>query len=207
MAKEGPGDRRTPRQERSRATVEAIVEAGARIFGSAGYAGASTNRIAAAAGVSVGSLYEYFPNKDAILVAVAERHLDRMLEHVEAELVPHGAEAASLDQRLRAFALAMLEAHERDAELHRLIFAEGPHPDALHACVLRMEERLAHGLEVYIEAAGTAVPDADAAAHLVVQCVEVLTHRFAHRGLHELTREAFLAEVLALLRGYLAFER
>src|ERR1700736_5178789 len=58
--------RKAPKQERSREMVETILEAAARVFVREGYARATTNRIAAAAGISVGSLYQYFPGKDAI---------------------------------------------------------------------------------------------------------------------------------------------
>ena len=68
--------RKRPSQARSKATVEAILVAAAQVFRRQGYAGATTDRIAERAGVSVGSLYQYFPNKDAILVALTERHVD-----------------------------------------------------------------------------------------------------------------------------------
>lgn len=64
--------RRRPAQARSRDTVQAILEAAAQIFERHGYAAGTTNRIATRAGVSVGSLYQYFPNKDAILVALTD---------------------------------------------------------------------------------------------------------------------------------------
>src|SRR5256885_17137254 len=67
--------RRRPRQERSRETVEAIVEAAAQVFERHGYAAGTTNRIAERAGVSIGSLYQYFPNKDAIVAELARRHI------------------------------------------------------------------------------------------------------------------------------------
>src|SRR5947207_4379776 len=67
--------RRRPRQERSRDTVEAIVEAAAQVFERHGYAAGTTNRIAERAGVSIGSLYQYFPNKDAIVAELARRHI------------------------------------------------------------------------------------------------------------------------------------
>ncbi|MCM3849866.1 TetR/AcrR family transcriptional regulator [Pseudonocardia sp. DR1-2] len=70
--------RREPRQERSRAMVERIVAAGRDVLVTRGYDGASTNRIAAAAGVSPGSLYQYFPDKDAVLTEVLDRYLDAM---------------------------------------------------------------------------------------------------------------------------------
>lgn len=74
------GPRKTPSQQRSRFTYDTILEAAARVFDREGLA-ATTNRIAEVAGVSVGSLYQYFPNKHAILHELALRHLD----HAEAE--------------------------------------------------------------------------------------------------------------------------
>src|SRR5271154_4777544 len=67
--------RKLPRQQRSEATVESILEAAAQVFERHGYAAGTTNRIAERAGVSIGTLYQYFPNKDAILIALARRHL------------------------------------------------------------------------------------------------------------------------------------
>jgi AcrR family transcriptional regulator len=68
--------RKSPRQARALVTVDAIFEATARIIEEAGTAGLTTNHIAERAGVSVGSLYGYFPNKEAILIALARRQLD-----------------------------------------------------------------------------------------------------------------------------------
>jgi len=196
--------RKQPRQRRSIATVDAIVEAAARVFAERGYAGGSTNRIARTAGVSIGSLYEYFPNKASILVAVAERQLGRMIADVE-RLLEHtrpGGEA--LEPLLRRFVLAMLEVHQRDPALDHVVFAEAPQPPELHACVLQMEEALAHRVESLLRASDEVeVRDTDTAAHLLVQTVEALTHRFAHQGIHELPRERFVEEVVALLVGYL----
>ncbi len=67
--------RKTARQARSAATTEVIVEAAARILETSGHAGFTTNAIAERAGVSVGSLYQYFPNKDAITRALIRREL------------------------------------------------------------------------------------------------------------------------------------
>ena len=61
-------------QERSRATVDALIEATARILVREGFDKASTNRIAEVAGVGVGSLYQYYPGKEALVAAVIDRH-------------------------------------------------------------------------------------------------------------------------------------
>jgi AcrR family transcriptional regulator len=71
--------RKEPRQARSRATVASVVEAGARILGKRGWAGFTTNEVAEVAGVSIGSLYQYFPNKHALIEAILHRHMDDCL--------------------------------------------------------------------------------------------------------------------------------
>lgn len=65
--------RKTPKQARAKATLEAVLDASARILVEAGYAGANTNRIAETAGISIGSLYEYFPGKEAIFAELRRR--------------------------------------------------------------------------------------------------------------------------------------
>ena len=71
--------RKLPGQSRSAATVAAIVEAAARILETEGFEGYTTNAIAARAGVSIGSLYQYFPNRDAITRALIERQGEALL--------------------------------------------------------------------------------------------------------------------------------
>lgn len=196
--------RKRPRQRRATATVDAIVEAAARVFSEGGYARASTNRIAKTAGVSIGSLYEYFPNKDAILVAVAERHLGQMTGEIERLLTEELGAGEALDPLLRRFVGGMLAVHERDPNLHHVVSSEAPHPPALHACVLHTEEALAHLVDGLLRSnREVAVADTDTAAHLVVQTTEALTHRYAHQGIHDVDRERFVDEVVALLSGYL----
>ncbi len=71
-------------QSRAKATEAAIVEAAARILESAGAAGLTTNHIAERAGVSIGSLYQYFPNKQAVIAALLRREWTAMLEALRA---------------------------------------------------------------------------------------------------------------------------
>src|SRR5215468_1795298 len=78
--------RRRPRQARAQATVDAIIQATARVLIEDGYDRASTNRIAQAAGVSIGSLYQYFPSKEALVSALVDEHVSRMLSVVERAL-------------------------------------------------------------------------------------------------------------------------
>src|SRR5689334_2870035 len=77
--KQPPPMRKEPRQARSRAMVEAIVGAGARVLGDRGMNGFTTNEVADVAGISIGSLYQYFPDKLALIDAIRRRHLDDVL--------------------------------------------------------------------------------------------------------------------------------
>ena len=79
-----PRPRKTPKQGRSIATVNAIVEAAARILEAVGPDGFSTNAVADRAGVSIGSLYLYFPDKEALLGALIARETSLLLDDAEA---------------------------------------------------------------------------------------------------------------------------
>jgi AcrR family transcriptional regulator len=92
-AESSKNQRRRPRQARSRATWEAIVEAAAQILERRGPAGFNTNEVAERAGVSIGTLYQYFADKHAILAAAARREL---------------GEAAPLAKRQRALIEALI---------------------------------------------------------------------------------------------------
>ena len=74
--------RKLPRQDRSRATVDAILEAAARVLVKEGFERTTTNRVAEAAGVSVGSLYQYFPNKEAILFRLQADEWGQTMSHL-----------------------------------------------------------------------------------------------------------------------------
>jgi AcrR family transcriptional regulator len=117
---------RKPVQRRSEATVDTILEAAAQIFRAHGANGATTNRIAKRAGVSIGSLYQYFPNKEALLVALMERHIGRSIEQLGEVL--RTSQGAAPKERVRAAVRCVLDIHMDDPDLHRVIFEEAPRP-------------------------------------------------------------------------------
>src|SRR4030088_2670530 len=75
--------RKSPVQARSAASVDAILEATIQVLLAAGKERLTTTKVAARAGVAVGTLYQYFPNKSALLQAALKRHLDEVTEAVE----------------------------------------------------------------------------------------------------------------------------
>src|SRR5262245_22578633 len=90
--------RKTPKQSRALFTMNAVIEATEQVLERDGFAGLTTNRVAERAGVSIGSLYQYFPHKEALLVALAERYLARDLEELERLVSAFDAATMSLER-------------------------------------------------------------------------------------------------------------
>ena len=117
--------RRQPVQRRARQTVEAVLDAVVRIVKREGIKAVTTNHVAEVAGVSIGSVYQYFPDKRAIFIALHRRHIEEIDRMVEARLMDHAE--SSLEELIRAMVEAMIEAHATDPKLHELLFSEVPH--------------------------------------------------------------------------------
>lgn len=117
--------RRRPRQRRARQTVVAILDAAVRLMKRKSRGSLTTNRIAEIAGVSIGSVYQYFPDKSSIFIALHQRHVEEIDRLIAATLIEHAA--SPLDTFVRAVIEAMIEAHTRDPELYELLRHEVPH--------------------------------------------------------------------------------
>ena len=162
--------RKLPQQARSRATVDAILFAAAHILKVGGLEAATTTRIAQAAGVSIGSLYQYFPNKQAILEALRDRSrawYDEAIE-VEASMGDLPSFRAAAHRALERF-VAM---HAADPELHKAL-SEGDDPRAGDA-QLRGRELLESFLRDRLDEAP--VPDPELTSYLAVRAMIGLVH-------------------------------
>ena len=102
--------RRIPRQARAGTTVAAILEASAQILETSGLAAFTTNAVAERAGVSIGTLYQYFGDKNAILLQLARQEFDRALADVGRAL--QGDADPSVEGRVRAMVRAMVNAFQ-----------------------------------------------------------------------------------------------
>lgn len=107
MSETLPDPRKRPRQARSVATFEAILEAAARILESLGFAGFKTNAVAERAGVSIGSLYQYFPSKDALIVELIRRERAKLSTHIVEAIQQH--DAADLKEKLKLIIQASVQ--------------------------------------------------------------------------------------------------
>lgn len=210
--------RKAPVQARAVETRDRILDAAARVFGQHGYAAGTTNRIAEAAGLSVGSLYQYFPNKDAILVELVRRHVREGTAAVEAAIeaalaaaIPGDAEPGDADADADAVALlaavvdAVIATHAGDPALHQVLFEESPRPPELLAELHQLEAAAVDRAATLLVAdPRVQVADPVLAARLVVTTVESLVHRtIATRSPEPVDVAAFRRELLTLLTRYL----
>ena len=199
--------RNRPRQARSQATVDAIVEAAAQVFERVGYAAGSTNRIAERAGVSIGSLYQYFPNKDAILVELARRHLASGV----GELLPHLerlSRGEPWDEVLPGLVEAMVAMHAVAPMLHRSLFEETRLPKAVRDELEALEDALVELTAKALAAdPGWAPTDPRLAAAVIVNAIEGLTHRLVLRPPDGASSQDIAAEITTLVRAYVLAER
>jgi AcrR family transcriptional regulator len=126
MAKEKRSStRRRPVQQRAHITVEAMLDAAVKLLKRAGSASLTTNRIAETAGVSIGSVYQYFPNKQAIYRALHERHIVQVDSVMQRRL--RACADATLEELIGSMIDGMIEVHEADPELSTLLQSEVPH--------------------------------------------------------------------------------
>ncbi len=201
-AKKPANPRRKPSQSRSGQTVEFILEATAHILIHEGYSKASTNRIAEKAGVSIGSLYQYFPNKQALLETLCQRHINQMIELLARQL--QNTLGKPLEDAIPEIVKAMLEAHALEPELHRVFLEQAPFfiaSDSARA----LEERTLTVVKLYLEHHKDEIQcdDLEMAAFIIVQTVESLTHRAVLHQQAMLNNPLFVEEVSRMLMAYL----
>ncbi|MEU3628578.1 TetR family transcriptional regulator [Amycolatopsis coloradensis] len=193
--------RKQPRQVRAELTRQRILAAAAHIFAEYGYAAGTTNRIAERARISIGSLYQYYPNKDAILAELLTRHLDG--DRATATLRGYKKSPESLETIIREFVRAVIDNHLDDPELLRIMIEQAPRSAELMERVTRVEWEMITDLRELFDAhPEVRVQDKDTAARLVSSTVEMTVHQLiAAPGSIDTTR--LENELVAMITGYL----
>lgn len=198
--------RKQASQGRSRATVDALIEATARILVREGFDRASTNRIAALAGVSVGSLYQYFPSKEALVAAVIDRHHRELMQVLRGVLAEVAAQP--LEQAVRTLVTVAIQAHRVDPKLHRVLTEQIPRTGRLEKVAAFSRENYAM-FEAYLQSHRDEVRAVDLrlASFVCVTTIEALTHTAVlHHSETLLTEEsaaALIDEATRLVARYL----
>jgi AcrR family transcriptional regulator len=180
--------RKAPRQERSRRTVERILDAAAHVFHEQGYTAATTNDIADEAEVSIGSLYQYFPNKDALLVALTRRHIESATAGLT-DLLGQLRTDDGFEPVLRAVVDFLVEQHHLD-DLHVLVMHTAPRT---HEIGLELDRAKNLLVDLTSELLSTAVEDRRhraLAARMVVATIDAAVHDVIIRQPRGATRRA-----------------
>ena len=189
--------RKQPAQARSRETVDAILAATAKLCVRDGVEKTSTNRIAEAAGVSIGSLYQYFSSKEAVLAALLERHESRMLRVISSHL--RDLDQHDLPALARTLVGAVLDAHKVEPGLHRVLIEQGINkgPRAVDRAIQELIQNalLRRRSEIRIA-------DFEVGAFLLVAAVEAVCHQTVHDRPDLLKRESLLDELTNMVVRY-----
>ncbi len=194
--------RKRPRQARSKATVDTILEATARVLVKQGFDGLTTNAVAAAAGVSIGSLYQYYPNKVALVAALIDRHMVEMNDAILAELTR--VANLPLAEAARCVVELTIRAHAIDPELHRVLTEQVPRIGKLAR--LREVDEICHRMVAGLLAARKheiAIRDPDLAAFILVSTIESVVHRAALLYPQRLRDPRLVDETTLLVTRYL----
>jgi AcrR family transcriptional regulator len=196
--------RKNASQDRSRATVDALVEATARILVKEGYDKASTNRIAEAAGVSVGSLYQYFPSKEALVVAVIDRHNQDTMRLVRAVL--NEVAGQPVQRVIPKMVAVAIQAHRINPKLHRVLTEQIPRTGQLDNVEAFNREYFSL-FRNYLESCSDILrpEDLGLATYLCVSSMEAVAHNAVLRNekLSDEQAEALVNDASRMIVGYL----
>nr|WP_316641436.1 TetR/AcrR family transcriptional regulator [uncultured Roseateles sp.] len=194
--------RKSPRQSRSQATVNTILDATARVLVERGYAATSTNAVAERAGVSVGSLYQYFPNKDALILALRARHSAQMESVIQRSF--EGVTAENLDEALVGVIHTVVEAHRVEADLHQALdqrFGEMNPMSGPSEADRRISELLATALLRY--RSEIKVDDIRLAAYVLTHALHAVVHAIVRDRPAGVSLQRATREIVRLARAYL----
>ncbi len=195
--------KKRPQQERSRATVDYILRAATQILTQDGASRLSTNRIAERAGVAVASLYQYFPNKEAIVHALFERNLSEE----RAELLTRSVELkdAPLGVAIRVGVRSTVEIHARGPSLVKSILESIPFLRGADALVRAREHVVELVSETMRRRRGElrSPKNLEIKAFIVVHAIESVIHDAAKERPDYLTDPAFAEELVELVDRFL----
>jgi AcrR family transcriptional regulator len=198
------GPRKSPSQERSRRTVNRILDAATRIFHEQGYTDATTNDIADEADVSVGSLYQYFPNKDALLVALTQRHIATTTTDLTNLLLDLPRDS-DIETTFRIVVDFLVSQHDLD-DLHLLVMHQAPRT---HDINLALEHAKSHLVELTSQILSNEITDSrkqGLVARMVVATIDAAVHDVILRQPRgEMRREAInltIATALSIIESH-----
>jgi AcrR family transcriptional regulator len=193
--------RKQPTQDRAAKTRQRILDAAAHVFAEYGYAAGTTNRIAEYAGLSIGSLYQYFPNKDAVLRALMDAHADAGARLLTERL--SGGLPERMDDTLRVFVRATIDNHRDNPRLHRVLFEEAPRAPEFLTRLHELEQLTVDATAQLLERHPDVHAGGRLSARIVVATIESLVHRLITSP-DPVDTQQLEDEIVILLTGYLS---
>lgn len=192
---------RQAKQARSKNTVEAILEAATRILAKKGWPGFNTNAVAETAGVSVGSVYEYFEHKEAIISVIVDRHLS-FGEARMAGLASLAHATLSLDEIVQLLVRGFVDLHSDDPRLHRVLSGEVPLSKEQRS---RIDQIRTNAISLLTGFLTGQVENPEMKATMMMDAADALTHRWFVDELGiPASPETMTLELQRMLRAYLA---
>lgn len=192
--------RKRPKQERSQATVEAILTATTHILTENGYDQLTTNRVAERAGVSIGSLYQYFPNKEALIFALAEHHANEMVQLAQHHL--EGLSDRPISEVLGQIVKAALAAHAVNPKLHRVLHKQIPHSEVMQRLDQAKMENVLRSF--FVQRSDQLQPkNLELTVFMVERTIRALIYEAIIDRPELLRTEEFEQELMAMLLAYL----
>jgi len=201
LSKNAVKPRKLPTHARSKATYDAILKATAQILAGEGVDSLNTNRVAEVAGASIGSLYQYFPNKESMMQALIDRYAERFVQHLSGYLADLGQDPAG--GAIRTYVKAMLAVPRQDPELHRafvlVVFKLG------HQSIRKLEEQLMFIVRAYLETQKHRIlpKNLDLATFILVTTLESVTNIALLKHPEYVASEEFEIELSNIITRYL----
>jgi AcrR family transcriptional regulator len=195
--------RKLPRQPRSRATVEALVGAAAQVLVRDGYEKASVNVIAKRAGCSIGSLYQYFPTKEALIAEVLRVHAQRVIETFMSKMIAFAH--VPVREAVRGVIACILDAFALDPALLKVIVEQVPRTGQL-ARSKELEEQIALMLRGYLEfhRDELAIENVDMAVKILIHGVDGVATAMVVEDPALARRDELAGELTAMVLRYVA---
>ena len=198
--------RKKPVQQRAKVTADAILEAAEKIMLKEGYEQANTNRIAEVAGVSIGSLYQYFPNKEAIATSLIEKTVSTVAVQLRQTL--HDLLEAPLEEASRKANLAMLDMFEEN-QFALYVLPEKLKKQSNNEVGLAIEKFMLVTNRSFMEqhSKNFTVNDLDVSLHVITVATLNNIENFIRENPTNMSREQFIDEMVRLFVSYLTYQQ
>jgi len=192
---------REPQQKRAFETVQAILQAAGELLVEQGFAKTTTNAIAARAGVSIGSLYQYFRNKDEVYVALRHQHFERIAPLLESLNRALSLPRSDIANEIGKFVEALVRAHEPDRDVIRAIDEELGWLESRDATSAREHQEWVSQVTELLAKRCPKLSSPLAAAHLLVATVGLLSRWMAHSAPSNVERRLLINGLERMIRG------